>query len=197
MRLLLASKSQARRRMLAAAGVGFTLAEASVDEEAAKLDLRAGAPGAAALAGALAEVKARSVVAGPGELVLGADQTLERDDGTMIDKPLSRAQAAEQLASLSGRTHRLHSAAAIAEQGKITWRDLESVTLTMRPFGADFLGRYLDAEYDAIRHNVGGYRIEGPGIQLFDRIEGSLFAIQGLPLLPLLRYLRERGVMPI
>lgn len=196
MKLLLASRSATRRRMLADAGVGFLPAEASVDEVAAKAELRAGGLDAAALACALADLKARSVAAAPTQLVLGADQTLECDDGVTLDKPRSRAEAAEQLAALSGRTHRLHSAAAIAERGSIAWRQMESVTLTMRPLGADFLRAYLDAEYDAIRHNVGGYRIEGPGIQLFDSIEGSSFAIMGLPLLPLLRYLRERRMMP-
>jgi septum formation protein len=100
------------------------------------------------------------------------------------------------LRSLSGRTHRLHSAAAIAERSHIVWRCTETVELDVRPLSDEFLHSYLDAEYEQIRWSVGGYRIEGRGAQLFDRIDGSHFAILGLPLLPLLDYLRERGVMP-
>jgi septum formation protein len=192
--LLLASRSEARRAMLVAAGVPFEPVDADFDETAAKADFRA--LDAAELAGALAEAKARSVAADAGDLVLGSDQTLERDDGTRLGKPASREEAFAQLRSLSGRTHRLHSAAAIVEQGRPVWRNTESVALTMRPLSDRFLESYLDGEYEAIRWSVGGYRIEGPGVQLFDRIEGSHFAILGLPLLPLLGYLRERGVIP-
>ena len=196
MTLLLASRSAARRAMLAAAGVPFETIGSDWDEEAAKTALRAEGASAAALAMALAEGKALGVKADAGDLVLGADQVLELDDGAMLDKPQSRADAHAQLRRLSGRTHRLHSAAAIAERGAILWRAAESVALTMRTLSDDFLARYLDAEYEAVRHGVGGYRIEGPGVQLFKRIEGSHFAILGLPLLPLLGFLRERGEVP-
>jgi septum formation protein len=151
--------------------------------------------GARALAAGLAECKALSVAASDSELVLGADQTLERHDGSMLDKAGSYDEAFTQLRLLSGTVHRLHSAAAIAQEGTIRWRRTATVTLHVRPLGDDFLRAYLDAEYEAVRHNVGGYRIEGPGVQLFGRIEGSHFAIMGLPLLPLLGYLRRRGLL--
>jgi septum formation protein len=114
----------------------------------------------------------------------------------MLSKPSSRAEAMEQLRSLSGRTHLLHSAAVVVENGAMRWWHCESVALAMRPLGDTFLQHYLDREYEAIRWSVGGYRIEGPGVQLFERIEGSHFAVLGLPLLPLLAYLRERGALP-
>ncbi|MBA3676083.1 MAG: Maf family protein [Sphingosinicella sp.] len=194
MKLLLASKSKARRAMLEAAGVPFGVVDSVLDEERIKADLREQGLGAMALAAALAEAKALAVPAGD-DLVIGADQMLERSDGTMLDKPRSRDDALAQLLSLGGKTHFLHSAAIVAERGQAVWRGSESVALTMRPLGTEFLNLYLDEEYEAIRWGVGGYRIEGPGVQLFERIEGSHFAILGLPLLPLLAFLRERGVM--
>ena len=179
--------------MLEAAGVPFEAVDSPLDEEEAKRGFAGLA--AADLAAALAGVKARSVAAGASDLVLGSDQTLERDDGSMLSKPKSLENALEQLRSLSGRTHRLHSAAAIVEAGETLWTATESVTLSVRPLSDAFLRQYLELEYEAIRWSVGGYRIEGPGVQLFDRIEGSHFAILGMPLLPLLAYLRERGVV--
>jgi septum formation protein len=190
MTLFLASKSEARRRMLEAAGVKFELAEAELDEEAAKAGLIAAGFQPRDLAEELAQLKALSAGSG---LVLGADQVLERDDGSLLSKPASREEARDQLRSLSGRTHQLHSAAVVAAEGEAIWWHCESVSLTMRPLGAAYLEDYLDAEYEAIRWSVGGYRIEGLGVQLFERIEGSHFAILGLPLLPLLAFLRERG----
>jgi septum formation protein len=190
-RLILASTSSARRRMLEAAGVPFEAKAAEVDEEQVKVELRD--LDAKALAQGLAERKALSI--GVDALVLGSDQTLERDDGTRLGKPASRDDAFAQLKSLSGRTHRLHSAAAIAEHDEVVWRSVETVELEMRRLSDEFLRAYLDAEYEQIRWSVGGYRIEGPGAQLFERIDGSHFAILGLPLLPLLAYLRERGVL--
>jgi septum formation protein len=195
MRLLLASKSAARRQMLEAAGVKFQRCDVPLDEESAKAALRAGKIGARALAAGLAERKALSVRAPESDLVLGADQTLERDDGSMLDKPASYDEALAQLRSLGGTVHRLHAAAAIAQAGAIRWRRTATATLHVRKLGDQFLRAYLDAEYESIRHNVGGYRIEGPGVQLFSRITGSHFAIMGLPLLPLLAYLRRRGVL--
>lgn len=193
MKLLLASKSETRRAMLAAAGVPFDVIDFAFDEDVAKAGLTG--LGAAALADALAETKASFVPAGAGILVLGSDQTLERDDGAMLDKPLSYDEAFAQLRSLSGKTHRLHSAVVIAEEGQPVWRHTESAVLTMRRFSDVFLRNYLDREYEMIRWSVGGYRIEGRGVQLFEHIEGSHFAILGLPLLPLLSYLRERGII--
>ena len=195
MRLLLASRSASRRHMLEAAGVPFDVADADLDETEAKKGLEAAGFEPPDLAEMLAEMKARSV-ADPGEaFVLGADQVLERDDGTMLSKPASRDEARAQLRSLSGRTHFLHSAAVIIERGNRAWGGTETVSLRVRELGDGFLEDYLDREYEAIRWSVGGYRIEGLGVQLFEAIEGSHFAILGLPLLPLLAFLRDRGLL--
>jgi septum formation protein len=195
MRLLLASKSAARRAMLEAAGVPFETVEAELDEAAAKAGLWGAGFDARGVAEELAQLKALSAEAGEGDLVLGSDQTLERDDGTLLGKPASREEARGQLLSLAGATHRLHSAAVIVENGQAIWWGSETVELTVRPLGDAFLDAYLDAEWEQIRWSVGGYRIEGPGAQLFERISGSHFAILGMPLLPLLAYLRERGLL--
>jgi septum formation protein len=181
--------------MLEAAGVSFAVADAAFDEEAAKARLRRDGLDARQLALALAEMKASSAVAEEGDIVLGSDQTLELDDGIMLDKPASRDDAMAQLRMLSGRTHRLHSGAVLLDRDRPVWRKVESVEMTMRALGDRFLTDYLDREYEAVRHGVGGYRIEGLGAQLFERIEGSHFAILGLPLLPLLGALRERGML--
>lgn len=194
MRLLLASQSATRRRMLDAAGLRFETIAANLDEDVAKAGLVAAGFEARDLAEMLAEMKARSVAAGDA-LVIGADQTLELDDGTMLNKPGSRADALVQLRRLSGGTHWLHSAAVIAEKGERVWGETESVAMVVRELGEDFLRDYLDREYDAVRFNVGGYRVEGLGAQLFEEIDGSHFAILGLPLLPLLAYLRQRGLL--
>jgi septum formation protein len=194
-RLLLASKSAARRAMLAAAGVPFGLVEAELEEEQAKGGLWGAGFDALGVAEELAQLKALSAPGSPGDLILGADQTLEREDGTMLSKPASRDEARGQLESLRGTTHKLHSAAVVAEDGSPVWWGRETVELTMRHFSDAFLEDYLEREWEAIRWNVGGYRIEGPGAQLFEKIEGSHFAILGLPLLPLLDWLRQRGVV--
>lgn len=195
MKLLLASQSATRRRMLEAAGVPFETVTAALDEEAAKAGLAATGFEPRDMAEMLAEMKAMSAEAGEGDLVIGADQVLELDDGTMLSKPGSREEALGQLRLLSGGTHYLHSAAVVVEGGARVWGETETVAMDVRPLGEDFLSAYLDAEYEAVRHNVGGYRIEGMGAQLFEEVEGSHFAILGLPLLPLLDYLRERGVL--
>jgi septum formation protein len=195
MRLLLASKSPARRAMLEAAGVPFQAVEAALDEDAAKAGLWSAGFEALDLAEELAQLKALSVTAAGTDLVLGADQVLERDDGSILSKPQSREEAYDQLISLRGTAHRLHSAAVVALRGEAVWWGGESATLTMRPFSDSYLRSYLDAEWEQVRWNVGGYRIEGPGVQLFESIEGSHFAILGLPLLPLLSYLRECGLL--
>ncbi|MEA3030913.1 MAG: nucleoside triphosphate pyrophosphatase [Sphingomonadales bacterium] len=195
MRLLLASQSAARRRMLEAAGVAFDAVSAALDEEAAKAGLAAAGFGGRDTAEMLAEMKAKSVAAPGDALVIGADQVLELDDGTMLSKPGSREEALAQLRALSGQTHYLHSAAVVVERGERVWGETESVAMDVRPLGEAFLRTYLDAEYEAVRHSVGGYRIEGLGAQLFEEVEGSHFAVLGLPLLPLLAYLRERGLL--
>jgi septum formation protein len=196
-RLLLASQSASRRRLLADAMVPFETVDAGVDEEAIKAGLVAEGMGARDLADALAEWKAkRPSMRNPTDLVLGCDQTLELDDGSRIDKVETREEAAELLARMGGRSHKLHSAAVIAQGGEPIWRHIESVTLQMRPLSPAFIDHYLDLDWDECRWCVGCYRIEGPGAQLFARITGSLFAVQGLPLLPLLDYLRIRSILP-
>lgn len=195
MRLLLASQSAARRQMLAQAGVAFETVAATLDEEEAKAGLQAAGFEPRDLAEMLAEMKAKSALAAADDLVIGADQVLELDDGTMLSKPGSRDEALAQLRLLSGGTHYLHSAAVVVEAGERVWGETETVAMDVRPLSDAFLQAYLNAEYEAVRWNVGAYRIEGLGAQLFEEVEGSHFAILGLPLLPLLYYLRERGLL--
>ena len=195
MRLLLASRSATRRHMLEAAGVPFEPVSAELDEEAAKAGLEAAGFDPRGIAEELAQLKALSVRAGEDALIVGSDQTLELEDGAMLGKPRSREEAFDQLSELSGRTHLLHSAAVVAEAGEAVWWHCETVELTMRRLGRAFLEDYLEREYHNVRGSVGGYRVEGLGAQLFERIEGGHFAVLGLPLLPLLGYLRERGLL--
>lgn len=194
--IVLASQSASRRALLEAAQVPFEALSPGVDEEAARDALRADGLDARKLADALAELKALRVSRRvPGGLVLGCDQTLSLDDGTMIDKAVDRADAERILNLLSGRVHHLHSAAVIALNGEPIWRHVERVRMTVRPLSDAFIASYLDGDWEQCRGCVGCYRIEGPGAQLFSRVEGSQFAIQGLPLLPLLDFLRIRGVL--
>jgi len=195
MKLVLASQSAPRRQMLEAAGVTFETVPADLDEAEATAGLAAAGFEPRDTAEMLAEMKAKSVAAAGDALVIGADQVLELDDGTMLSKPGSRDEALAQLRLLSGQTHYLHAAAVVVENGARVWGETESVAMDVRPLGDDFLEAYLDAEYEAIRASVGGYRFEGLGAQLFDEVEGSHFAILGLPLLPLLDYLRQRGLL--
>ncbi len=200
MTIILASQSASRRALLTAAQVPFEAMAPGVDEEAAKDALRADGLDARALADALAELKAIRVSRRvPGALVLGCDQTLSLDggddQGSMIDKAVDRDDAARILRLLSGRVHHLHSAAVIVLSGQAIWRQIERVRMTVRPLSEAFIQAYLDGDWDACRWCVGCYRIEGPGAQLFAKVEGSQFAIQGLPLLPLLDFLRVRGVL--
>lgn len=195
MKLLLASRSTARRAMLTGAGVPFETVDAELDEAAAKAGLIGAGFEARDLAEELARLKASSAPAGPDALVLGSDQVLECADGSLLTKPRSRGHAREQLAALRGTTHRLHSAAAIVQAGETLWSATETASLAMRQFSDPFLAGYLDRNFEAIRWSVGGYQVEGEGVQLFDRIEGSHFAILGMPLLPLLAYLRDAGLI--
>ena len=176
--------------MLAAAGVPFEVVPTSTNEAAEKTRLQGRS--ASELALGLAEAKARGA---EGALVLGADQTLELDDGSMLDKVTSREEAAEHLALLSGLAHRLHAAAVIIQAGEVVWSHVGTATLHVRPLSPSFIQSYLDAEFEHVRWSVGCYHLEGRGAQLFERIEGSHFDVLGLPLLPLLGYLRNRGIM--
>jgi septum formation protein len=192
--IVLASQSASRKAMLDAAGVTFTAEAAGVDEESVKAAMIAEGTDGRRLADALAELKAVKVSRRhPTALVLGCDSTVAAEDGTLIDKAETREQSRAQLQSLRGTTHKLTSAAVVALGGEPIWRHVDTARLTMRAFSDAFLDSYLDAEWPAIGGCVGGYRLEGPGAQLFSRIDGDHFTILGLPLLPLLDWLRVRG----
>ena len=197
MTLILASQSQARQAMLHAAGVSFTSATALIDEDALKAGLRAQGTTPRNLADALAEAKAlRLSQKSPTALVLGCDQTLAVDGWDFFDKAVSRDQLAEQLTFLSGKTHTLTSAAVIVLGGQPIWRFVDRVKMTMRALSPAFIDDYVAREGDHVLGCLGGYQIEANGAQLFARIEGSHFTIMGLPLLPLLDFLRVRGELP-
>jgi septum formation protein len=195
--IVLASQSPARRAMLAAAGVVHEAVPAHVDEEGITAGLLAEKASPERIADALAELKAVKISRKlPGVLVLGADSVVVTADGTLINKPETRANAEIQLRQLAGTTHRLLSAAVIAENGLAVWRASGSVRLTMRPLSDAFITNYLDAEGEAVLGCVGCYRIEGLGAQLFTRVEGDQFTVRGLPLFAVLDFLRVRGVLP-
>jgi septum formation protein len=194
-RLVLASASLFRRRMLEAAGLSFEVVPADVDEAAIKRDLLRSGATPSGIAEALAAAKAEAVSAGvPEALVIGADQVLALGQ-ELFNKPASIAEAREQLLRLRGKSHHLHTAAALATGGKAMWARVEIATLEMRSFSDAFLSDYLAKAGDRVRHTVGAYEVEGLGIQLFDRTEGDIFTIIGLPLLPLLAELRARGAL--
>ncbi|WP_439540373.1 Maf family protein [Sphingomonas sp.] len=190
--IVLASTSASRRAMLTAAGVAHEALPALVDEDAVKAAMGEVAP--RDLADALAEMKAIKVSQRvPGTLVLGGDSVVAIEDGTLLDKPVDRADAEKHLRMLSGKRHDLYSAAVIAENGRAVWRHVDRARLWVRPLSDAFIAEYLDAEWPAISGCVGCYRVEGPGVQLFSRIEGSHYTILGMPLLNILDYLRTRG----
>ena len=193
--IILASASHSRRKLLEATGIAFRAIAADVDEAAIKRrhDPRKG--GFGELAVQLASQKALAVAdRHPEALVIGADQILVFDDEA-FDKPDSIESARRQLQRLRGDTHSLETAVACAMGKDILWSHVEAPRLTMRPFSAAQLEAYLAGEGEAVTETVGGYRIEGPAIQLFDSIDGDYFSILGLPLLPLLGFLRARGVV--
>ncbi|CCG41645.1 Maf family protein [Magnetospirillum molischianum] len=194
--IVLASASSARRALLAAAGVMVTVDPAKIDENPTKQSLRERRAHPAAIAENLAVLKALDVsTRAPGALVIGADQTLDLA-GTDFDKPRDRAEARSQLQALRGRTHRLFSAVAVVRDGQTRWRHVAEARLTMREFSNAFLEDYLDRAGDSVLSSVGGYQLEGLGAQLFTAIEGDFFTILGLPLLPLLDFLRIDGDLP-
>ena len=195
-RLVLASGSVSRRRLLEAAGVPFEAATAAVDEDEVKLAMKAEGADAFAVAEALAELKAQRVSPRfPGALVLGADQMLVCE-GAWFDKPADLAGAAEHLRRLSGRPHHLLTALCLLCDGTRIWHHRDRAELTMRPLSEAAIQGYLAEVGEAALSSVGGYQLEGRGIQLFQSISGDFFGILGLPLLPLLDMLRNHGVIP-
>ncbi len=193
--LILASASAARLSLLRAAGVAVESEPAAIDEDELKTSLRAAGATVTAAADALAELKAQKVSRRhPGALVLGADQMLECD-GRWFEKPLDRAAARAQLLALRGRAHRLVSSAVAVRDGARLWHRTEEAVLTMRPFSDAFLEAFLAAAGPGILQSVGAYRLEGSGAQIFAQIRGDYFAILGLPLLPLLDFLRAQGLL--
>ena len=192
--LILASKSRTRASVLRGAGLAFTQIAAGVDEETIRDSLRADGVPVAGQADLLAETKAMKVSASHRGVVLGADQMLEVD-GEAIDKAASMAEAREHLRRLRGRTHVLQTAIVACVEGSAVWRHLAQPRLHMRNFSDTFLDDYLADVGKAALDGVGAYQIEGRGAQLFDRIEGDHFSILGLPLLPLLGWLRDRGTL--
>lgn len=187
--LVLASRSDVRGKILAAAGLRFEIRPSVIDERA--IEARAGIDDAAGVARHLAHAKASAVAASlPGRVVLGADQTLARG-AKRFTKPADRNVASEQLRELRGRTHELHSALALIWDGAMLFSCVDTAKLTMRNFSDGYLKDYLDLAGKSALKSVGGYQLEGIGIHLFERVEGDYFTILGLPLMPLLAYLRQ------
>jgi septum formation protein len=181
--------------MLRSAGVPFEIDRPDVDEGALKIECRARGLSVVETAEALALAKAKQIAPRhPGRIVLGGDQMLECGD-TWFDKPADRAAAGRQLMTLSGRSHKLHSATVALRNDQVIWRNIDTAELTLRPITSDFLEAYLDRVGDAVLSSVGGYQIEGLGIQLFSAVNGSHFTILGMALLPLLAFLRTEGVI--
>jgi septum formation protein len=193
--LLLASQSRTRQTLLANAGIEFEAVPADIDERAVQQASGYSAPGD--IAALLAREKALFVSSRkPGRFVVGADQTLAL--GTrQFSKPAGRAQAAEQLRALSGHRHELHSAVAVARDGKILFEAMAVAGMTMRQLGEADIEAYLNEAGDAVTSSVGAYQLEGLGVHLFERVEGDHFTILGLPLLPLLDFLRNARLLTV
>jgi len=191
--LMLASKSAARRMILENASIPAETTAADIDERG--IEARAGLTDPAQVAALLAREKAKAVsLERPGRMVLGADQTLALGERRFSKAP-DRAAARTQLSALRGRTHSLHSAVAVMRDGAVLFEHVDAAHLTMRAFSDAFLDSYLDEVGDRALSSVGGYQLEGVGIQLFERVEGDHFTVLGLPLLPLLDWMRRAGVL--
>lgn len=193
MKLILASGSAARRQMLEAAGLAFEVDAPRVDEEAAKASLRAAGLEPRDQADALAELKALSVSRTRPDFVIGADQMLAIG-GEVFDKPKDTNEARQHLSRLRGQTHELITAAVVAREGAIIWRHIDTPKLRMRAFSDAFLDDYMARAGEHVLRSVGAYQLEGLGAQLFERVEGDYFSVLGLPLLPLLAFLREHDI---
>ena len=193
--MILASQSHARKMLLANAGIAFEAVPADIDERALQKNSGLAAPGE--IAGLLAREKASFVSSNnPGRYVIGADQTLALGS-RLFSKPVGRTQAADQLRLLAGHAHELHSAVAVARDGKILFCEIAVARMTMRRLDESEIEAYLDQAGQAVTTSVGAYQLEGLGVHLFERIEGDHFTILGLPLLPLLAYLRGQGLLGV
>jgi septum formation protein len=191
--LILASKSTTRKSLLENAGLRFSVASAGVDERKIEETALTEGENRAGLARRLAQAKALAIsTMTPQAMVIGADQTIAFE-GQGLHKPQDRADAAERLLSMAGKSHQLHSGVALARGGHIVWSAVETAVLTFKPFDRKTLDRVLDLEGEAILDSVAAYRLEGPSIRLFERIEGDYFTILGLPLLPLLAALEQHA----
>jgi nucleoside triphosphate pyrophosphatase len=194
-RLILASASQSRAKILHDAGIGFEVIPAHVDEETVKESRLAANQPYPVIADALAELKAlRISAAHPGALVVGADLLLSFA-GELVSKCTTMAQARDLLMRLRDRSHDLYSAAVMAKDGSVIWRHTERARLTMYPVSDGFIDRYLAQKGESLLSGVGCYRLEDEGAQFFSHVSGDYFAILGLPLIPLLSALREQGVI--
>jgi len=194
--LVLASASEIRATLLGNAGVSAEPAPARIDEMMIKASLQAEGVSPRDLSDPLAEAKARKVAATrPNETVLGCDQVLAFGD-RVFSKPASKSEAVEQLAALSGEDHQLFSAAVLYQEGKPIWRHIGTVALKMRRLSPAFIEAYVESHWDEIKWCVGGYRLEAEGAQLFRSVRGDYFDVLGLPLLPLLNFLKDRGDLP-
>ncbi len=191
--LLLASGSEVRLRLLQNAGLAVTARPARVDEAAIRAALQAEGASPRNVADTLAEMKARKIAERErGALVLGCDQILDLE-GQLLSKPESPAMARTQLAQLSGKTHRLLSAAVLYDVARPVWRHVGVARLSMRHLSDAWIASYVDRNWDSIRHSIGGYLLEEEGVRLFSAIEGDYFTILGLPLIPLLNAMVARG----
>lgn len=194
--IILASGSKTRLALLEQAGLSVDVVPPSVDEQEMKASFQAEKAPAEACAEALAELKAMRISARyPGAIVIGADQMLDCN-GVWFDKPADQAHARAHLQALRGKSHRLVTAAVVALNGSRIWHTIDTATLTMRPFSDGFLDDYLTRVGPSVLSSVGAYHLEGLGAQLFSRIDGDFFSILGLPLLPLLGFLRDHGTLP-
>lgn len=196
-KFILASGSEIRAELLRNAGLTFDVIPARIDEDMIKMSLKAEGAHSRDLADALAEFKARKISEKHRDaLVLGCDQVADLS-GEVLSKPATPDEAISQLTDLSGKTHRLLSAAVLYHDGKPLWRHVGLVRMKMRNLSPEYIADYVHRNWDSIRHSVGAYKLEEEGVRLFSKVEGDYFNVLGLPLSELLSYLIERGELKI